>query len=220
MREACEVESVLQPVLKARPRGRKTSIARRNPAAAGLAALSLVMIVMVVQVWAIMILRPADAAEASLLSLAAKRFPKMTDAERKLVQFVDSSNPHRGDWVYAGPSTNPDDPSNQPENAATWNHDRDIRAEIIRWLAADPEASRLVDPVGVKVFGARVVGGLDLSHIHVPFPVALAQCSIPERINLESTNISFFDLAGSQTGGIYGHNVVVESDLDIGYDNN
>src|SRR5262245_51266019 len=143
MREACGMESVLQlPVLQARPRRRNTSIAHTNSAAAGLAGLSLALIVTVVQVGAILISRPAEASETSLSSLAAKRFPDMTDAERKLIQFVDSSNPHRRDWVYAGPSMNPDDASNQPENAASWNHDRDIRAEMIRWLAADPEAGR------------------------------------------------------------------------------
>src|SRR5262249_42065234 len=120
----------------------------------------------------------------------------------------------------AGPSTNPSDPGNLPKNAATWSHDRDIRAEMIRWLASDPDARRRVDPVGVNVFGARIIGKLDLSNIHVPFPVALAQCSIPEPINLESTSISSIDLAGSQTAEIFGHNLVVEGDLTIGDDGN
>jgi hypothetical protein len=183
-------------------------------------ALGVAVILMAVQVMAMLIPQRARAGVAGLTSLASKRFPHQTEAERKLLQFVDSSNPHRGERVYAGPSANPSDPSNQSENAETWSHERDIRAEMIRWLAADPEASRRVDPVGIKVFGARVVGGLDLSHIHVPFQVALAQCSIPERINLDSTNIPFFDLAGSQRGEIFGPNLVVEGNLNIGFDNN
>jgi hypothetical protein len=39
-------------------------------------------------------------------------------------------------------------------------------------------------------------------------------------MDLESTNIPFFDLAGSRIGEIFGPNMTVEGDLDIGYDNN
>jgi hypothetical protein len=74
----------------------------------------------------------------------------------------------------------------------------------IRWLAAGSTARARVDPKGVRVIGARIVGPLDLSDIHVPFAIALVQCSIPERMDLESTNIPFFDLAGSRIGEIFG----------------
>jgi hypothetical protein len=137
-----------------------------------------------------------------------------------MLEYADIGNEKRGDWAFCGISANPRDPSNDPKNAATWKHERDIRASMIRWLAADGKARARVDPKGVRVFGARIVGPLDLSDIHVPFAIALAQCSIPERMNLESTNIPFFDVAGSRIGEIFGPNIIVEGDLDIGYDNN
>jgi len=167
-------------------------------------ALRVAVILTAMQLVAMLIPQRARAGATGLTSLASKRFPHQSEAERKLLHFVDSDNQQRGQWVYAGRSANPSDPDNFPENAATWSHDRNIRAEMIRWLASDPDASKRVDPIGIKVFVARIVGGLDLSHIHVPFPVSLGKCFIPERMNLESTNISFFDLAGSRTGEIFG----------------
>ena len=161
-----------------------------------------------------------NAGDATLVVLAAGRFHDLTLAERRMLEYAVISNEKRGDWAFCGISTNPADPSNDPKNAAAWKHERDIRASMIRWLAADGKARARVDPKGVRVFGARIVGPLDLSDIHVPFAIALAQCSIPERMNLESTNIPFFDVAGSRIGEIFGPNIIVEGDLDIGYDNN
>jgi hypothetical protein len=160
------------------------------------------------------------AGDATLSVLAAGRFHDLTLAERRLLEYADNGNEKRGDWAFCGISTNPKDSSNDPKNAATWKHERDIRAAMIRWLAADSKARARVDPKGVRVMGARIVGPLDLSDIHVPFAIALVQCSIPERMDLESTNIPFFDLAGSRIGEIFGPNMIVEGDLDIGYDNN
>jgi hypothetical protein len=159
------------------------------------------------------------AGDATLVVLAAGRFHDLTLAERRMLEYADIGNEKRGDWAFCGISTDPPDPSNDPKNAATWKHERDIRAAMIRWLAADSKARARVDPKGVRVIGARIVGPLDLSDIHVPFAIALVQCSIPERMGLESTNIPFFDLAGSRIGEIFGPNMTVEGDLDIGYDN-
>ena len=161
-----------------------------------------------------------QAGDATLSVLAAGRFHDLTMAERRLLEYADIGNEKRGDWAFCGISTNPKDSSNDPKNAATWKHERDIRASMIRWLAADSKAGARVDPKGVRVIGARISGPLDLSDIHVPFAIALVQCSIPERMDLESTNVPSFDLAGSRIGEMFGPNMTVEGDLDIGYDNN
>src|SRR5262249_19718983 len=59
----------------------------------------------------------AGAGAAGLTSVASERFPHQTEAERKLLQFVDSDNQRRGQWVYARRSANPSAPDNFPENA-------------------------------------------------------------------------------------------------------
>jgi len=165
----------------------------------------------------------ADQSRASidypLVKLAAARFPNLTHAERALLDYADVSNGERGEFAVAGISAIPLDPSNNPSGAAEWSHDRDIRAGLIRWLAVDHDASARIDPTGVRVLGARIVGAINLSYMRVPFAIVLVRCSIPERISMEQTQIPYLDLNGSHTGAIFAPSIVVTGDLDIGWDN-
>ncbi len=154
-----------------------------------------------------------------LVKLAAARFPNLTRAERALLDYADVSNGDRGEFAVAGISAIPLDPSNDPSGAAQWSHDRDIRAGLIRWLAVDHDASARIDPTGVRVLGARIVGSINLSYMRVPFALALLRCSIPERIWMEQAQIPFLDLNGSHTGAIFAPSMTVAGDLDIGWDN-
>ena len=154
----------------------------------------------------------------SLAWLVARTFPNLTHAERALVEFADVRGRTRGEFAVAGPSSVPNDPSNDPTHADRWNHDREVRAELIKWLCVDPDASRRVDPRGIRLLGARVTGKLDLSHIRVPFGISMIRCSIPEQIDLDSAEIPKLDLAASSTGEIFAPNMVVLGDADIGWD--
>ncbi len=125
---------------------------------------------MLVAIWAI----PCGASDqdasrlsegSRLVRLAASAFPNLTHAEHALLEFEDLKKRARGDFAAAGPSAVPNDPSNDPSHADRWDHDREVRAELIRWLCVDPDASRLVDPRGIRLLGARVTGKLDLSHV-------------------------------------------------------
>jgi hypothetical protein len=153
-----------------------------------------------------------------LIRLAASRFPSLTHAERALLENADVKNVARTDFAAAGPSSVPNDPSNDPTHADRWHHDREVRAELIKWLCVDPDASRQVDPRGIRLLGARVTGKLDLSHIRVPFGIAMIRSSIPEQIDLDSAEIPKLDLAASSTGEIFAPNMVVLGDADIGWD--
>jgi len=127
---------------------------------------------------------PAQQSRASidypLVNLQLADFPNLTHAERALLNYADVSNGERGEFAVAGISAIPLDPSNDPISAAKWSHDRDIRAGLIRWLAVDHDASARIDPTGVRVLGARIVGPINLSYMRVPFALALLRCSIPE----------------------------------------
>ena len=81
-----------------------------------------------------------------LVTIAAAQFANLTTAERAMLAFVDLKNRVEGDFAPGGPSAVPGDPTNDPAHADSWGHDRDVRAELIRWLCVDPDASRLVDP--------------------------------------------------------------------------
>ena len=153
-----------------------------------------------------------------LIRLAASKFPDLTKAERALLEFSDLKNRARGEFALAGPSAVPNDSSNDPAHADRWDHDREVRAELIEWLCVDRDAARLVDPRGIRLLGARVTGKLDLSHIRVPFGIAMIRSSIPEQINLDSAEIPKLDLAASSAGEIFAPGIVVDGDADIGWD--
>ena len=79
----------------------------------------------------------AYADEGSLVTIASKRFPNLTVAERRLLEYADISNQHRGEFSVGGTSPTPNDPSNDPAQSASWPAQRNIRAELIRWLLVD-----------------------------------------------------------------------------------
>src|SRR5262249_31824148 len=151
-----------------------------------------------------------------LVKLAALNFPNLTRAERALLDFAGRSKINRGGFAIAGSSDAPLDPSNDPAHADEWAHDRDVRADLIRWLAVDNGATSLVDPNGVRLLGARIVGPVDLSHVKVPFAITFVRCSIPQRMNLESADLPYFDLSGSYTGRIDAPNLTVHGNLNLG----
>src|SRR5262249_15772802 len=103
-----------------------------------------------------------------------------------------------------------------PAHADEWSKDREVRAAVIRWLCVDPEAIRLIDPQGLRLLGAKVVGGLDLSMVRVPFPIVLRNCSLVDTMNLTSTTIGYLDLSGSYTGAIDGPYIHVADQLGLG----
>jgi hypothetical protein len=151
-----------------------------------------------------------------LVRLAAVTFPNLTRAESTLLTYADKSNLTRGEFAIAGTSGAPLDPSNDPAHADEWPHDRDIRANLIRWLSIDDAASARVDPDGVRVLGAKIEGPINLSHVRVPFALTLVRCSIPDRMNLYSADLPHINLAGSDTGPIDAANLIVHGDLNFG----
>jgi hypothetical protein len=133
-----------------------------------------------------------------------------------LLWFSDAMNIDRGAIAVAGPSSNPADPGNDPAHADKWDVQRNVRAALIRWMCADRRAIELEDPGGIRVMGARIIGGLDLAHLHVPAPLELRNCSIPEEISLDSAEIPGLSLNGSHTGAIYAPGIKVTGELDMG----
>jgi len=155
---------------------------------------------------------------SELSRLAAAKFHNLTHAELALLEFAYIGNLNHGELAVAGPSKDPLDPSNDPKGAAAWTGDRDIRSTLIEWLAVDHTAIARIHPSGIRVLGARVVGSLDLSNVRVPFAITMIQCSIPEQIRLEATEIPRLDLDGSYTGEIFAPDIHVAGSLFFGDD--
>src|ERR1700678_353120 len=160
--------------------------------------------------------RKESDAPSRLVALAAPQFPNLTKAERAMLEFVDIKNLTRDDFALGGTSALLDDPTNDPANADSWTDDRDVRAELIRWLCvADPNAPPLVDPLGIRLLGARITGRLNLSPINLPFPIVLRNCAIPERVTLAATHIPSLDLGGSHIRELDAPGIDLENDLKL-----
>jgi hypothetical protein len=90
----------------------------------------------------------ATASDSPLTKLAASKFRNLTRCERAVLENADLKTTRHGQPAACGPSSKFEDPSNDPKNAATWEHQRDLRAELIRWVFVDPDANKQVDPAG------------------------------------------------------------------------
>src|SRR5271169_2858840 len=162
--------------------------------------------------------RVASAApDPELLKLAEGEFSNLTLAETALLKFAGSYRSEAGGFAIAGPSAKLDDPSNDPAHADKWGKEREVRADLIRWLCVDPRAKALIDPQGIRLLGARITGKLYLADVTVPFAVTLRNCSIRERMTFEHASLPRLDLAGCYTGEIDGRGAVVRSDLNLNF---
>src|ERR1700722_18599874 len=115
---------------------------------------TLVFIALIVSIAARVALAAPDT-DTELLKLAAGEFSNLTPAETALLKFAGSYRSEPGGFAIAGPGAKPDDPSNDPSHADKWGKEREVRADLIRWLCVDPRAKALIDPQGIRLLGAR-----------------------------------------------------------------
>ena len=149
----------------------------------------------------------------SLEALAQAQFPyrEFTAAERKLL----ASAP-KGKVAVCGPNSDPKDPANDPSKAERsegnrgWGREREIGADLIRWLCTDHRAKELVDPSGVHIQGAKITGELRLDYAIVPFPISLARCALTEDASLVLVEIPQIDLEGAWTKSIDADHAIVK----------
>src|SRR5262249_4228555 len=125
---------------------------------------------------------PAEPDSASqqaerIVELARARFGSLSTAELAVLRGAP-----RRELVWVGPDSNPDNPANDAAHGDQWGGERSVRGSLLRWLHTDPEVSRLVDPSGVGIAGARITGPLDLSYVKAATPITLVRCYIPEGI--------------------------------------
>ncbi len=127
-----------------------------------------------------------------LKSRAQELFNDLSFAETRLVEAAPN-----GQFAVCGPNSQDSDPANSPRNADHWGDERGIRADLVRWICRDPSAKDLVDPRGLQIYGAKLVGVLDLSQVCVPFPLALVRCRVTEEILLRAVEIPLLAFDGS-----------------------
>ena len=199
-------------------RGRTTSVpAATIKSVAHLRSLALSLVFIGIFASPVLGEMPSYADKGSLIAMAAGRFQNLTVAEKRLLEYADISNRHRGEFSVGGTRAEPKDPSNDPAQSASWPIQRNIRAELIRWLLVDPTATSRVDPKGISALGARIVGNLDLSHVHAERTIALVRCRL-DAVNLDLAEIQSLDLSGSYATSVHADHVVSHSSMFLGWD--
>src|SRR5712664_1046251 len=147
---------------------------------------------------------------SNLESLARAHFldPPLTAAEIKLLHEA-----VRGFVAVCGPSSDHRHPANQPSTSEGWGRERQIRADLIRWLCVDREAKELVDPNGIQALGAKINEPLDLAYVSIPFPLVLWNCRLVGDARLRDVEISELHLKGSWVDSIRADEAKVKGSL-------
>jgi hypothetical protein len=127
-----------------------------------------------------------------LVDLGRAAFPDLTSPEEKMLRAAAN-----GQLANIGPSAVPEDPSNDAGNEdQEWGEERAIRAAVLRWLAITPVATTLMDPRGIALLGAQILGDLDLAFATVVVPTFFAHCRV-ENLTLTSATLRNLNLPGS-----------------------
>ena len=152
-----------------------------------------------------------------LEALARSRFGELSEAEQRLLRAAPM-----GEIAYCGPTEDNSDPANDPANADGWGGEREIRAELIRWLCVDPEAAQKIDPRGLHAYAGKIIGKLNISYATVAFPLRFERCCLTDDAILRCVRIPVLNLAGSGTRSLDadGANVTGEVRLSAGFSAN
>jgi hypothetical protein len=143
--------------------------------------------------------------------LARQRFGRLSGAEERLVRAA-----LKGERAMCGTNGGDTDPANDPAKADDWPREREIRADLIRWLCVDVRASKTVDPRGVWVYAATITNKLDLSHATVPFPLRLSRCRLATDTDVSYATIPELSLDGSSTESLDANGADVRGNVFLG----
>lgn len=130
---------------------------------------------------------------------AQSLFGALSAAELKLLNAVTTGN-----TAFGGPTDRDADPANNPGEADGWGADREVRAELIRWLCSDRDALGQLDARGITLHGAKVTGVLDLSFLNIPFPIRLFNCRLLHSLIFRYASIPMLNLSRSWVTSVIG----------------
>jgi len=83
-----------------------------------------------------------------------------------------------------------------------WGLHRTIRSTVLRTLCSHREARMFMDPQGVRLTDARIVGQLNLSGANVPFDLRFERCDFEYPVFAAGTRIQTLDLTGTHVPGL------------------
>jgi hypothetical protein len=151
----------------------------------------------------------------SLEMLAKDHFDRdLTVAEKNLLAKAPA-----GEVAFSGIPGDRTHPGNDPgkadipEGMPWWGPDRDIAADLIRWLCVDRLAREQIDQKGLQIMGAKITGKLDLNFTVLIFPLHLLNCALVEDASLIQMEAPRLTLDGSRTKSITADGAVVKGGI-------
>ena len=144
-----------------------------------------------------------------LMELAQERFGHegpLTINDVKLFRAAASGRPA----AYVGSTI-------EEEQRRIWPETCRLSASRIVWLCTDPEASGLVDRTGLRVYGAKIDGLLDLSYAYVEFSIEFANCLFLDGLEFNQAHFAHDVLVGSGTEVpfLFGDQAVIDGNLSL-----
>jgi hypothetical protein len=123
----------------------------------------------------------ALSSSGALLTLAENAgFTDLTDCERKLLESAPI-----GKFALCQSLDAKVDPSKGDQ----WPESVKIRPKLIRWLCVNESARKLIDPKGIKIYGAKIADNLDLESVSVPFALDLQKSRFSAGLSLRRAKI-------------------------------
>src|SRR5437764_6221904 len=148
--------------------------------------------------------------QRNLKHMAINEFGCLSAAEQELIYAVTGPQfAHRG-------SSNRKPPGNdEPARATQCNHERGVRAALIRWLCVEARARDHIDPSGIQVHGARIEGELNLSYVVIPFPLVFWKCALTHNAEFLSSEIGLLSFGGSYVRMLNAQGIRVKGDVSL-----
>jgi hypothetical protein len=146
-----------------------------------------------------------------LAELAGKQFDPLTTAERALLRAA-----AEGTVANCGNADSDTDPQDDPIRSDAWTDERNIRAKLIRWLCLDDEASKLVDPEGIRIDSARIIDELHLTFATISFPLRLRRCRVVEDLYLEWCEIPALTMDQTRTRSVFADSATIKGNALFG----
>jgi hypothetical protein len=149
----------------------------------------------------------APQTKPTLLDLAEKKFAprKLTEAEQKLFTATEKGEP--------ASALSSDNKENDPVSAANWPDKRVVHVECLEWLCTDHDAAALVTSHGIKIYGARVDGDLNLEDTQIAFSLVTWKCAFNGNVLLRHTHIKALYLLASRVNALNAEGAEIDGSL-------
>jgi hypothetical protein len=116
----------------------------------------------------------------NLTALAKSEFADLTDAELRILASAAREKSSENEYAAAG---------SKPDGL---EKNQFVRGELIRWLCT--RVKEFVDPSGLLIWYARIIGEIDLAHTSVPWPLAFGGCLFDKILEVQGAQLRTLSL--------------------------